>query len=118
VFCVWDVQKGEMSTPFVATQLVSVDCCCLSSDNSKLIICGETSAEIWEYAGSTCHLTAKLEPGRLYVYNDFEIFSHCTVSLDSNLLACCIADRLLLCPLSTPTQQSLRQLSLAHLGKN
>ena len=117
VFCVWDVQKAEMSTPFVATQLVSVDCCCLSSDNSKLIICGETSVEIWEYAASSCHLAAKLEPGRPYVYNDFEKFSHCTVSLDSNLLACCIADRILLCPLSTPTQQSLRQLPLAHLGK-
>jgi len=51
------------------------------------------------------------------VYNEFEKFSHCTVSSDDELLACCIADSILVYPLRTPAQQLFRRLPLGHLGK-
>ena len=113
---VWDVQKREVQASFGPPRM-SVDCCCLSSDNSKLVICGEMSVEVWEYAGRLCRQLVKLELGRPYVYSEFEKFSHCTVSSDDELLACCIADSILVYPLRTPAQQSFRRLPLGHLGK-
>jgi len=41
----------------------------------------------------------------------------CTVSPENDLLAYCITDRILLCPLKTPTDQFILLLPRAHLGK-
>ena len=59
----WDVQKRKVSASFVARQLLSVDSGCLSSDKSKLIVCGELYVEIWEYAECTCCLLKKTGTG-------------------------------------------------------
>ena len=50
-------------------------------------------------------------------YSEVDKFTCCTVSPEHNLLACCITDRIVLCPLNTSTDQFIRQLPRAHLGK-
>ena len=48
-FHVWDVQNRVFSASFDSpSRLLSIDCCCLSSHNAKLVICGGVSIEIWE----------------------------------------------------------------------
>ena len=44
-------------------------------------------------------------------------FTHCTVSPENDLLACCITDKIFLFPLKTSTDQCVEQLPCAHLGK-
>ncbi len=50
-------------------------------------------------------------------YTEVDTFSHCTVSPENDLLACCIADSILLYSLNTAKDQSILQLPRAHLGK-
>ena len=118
-FQVWNVFSRALSVTFdvpaVESLFPPVDCCCLSSDNTKLIVCGGFSIEIWEYDASPCRLITRIEsPVLILNYNKF---TYCTVSPETNLLACCITDRIALCPMNTPTDQSIRLLPLAHLGK-
>ncbi|XP_078364809.1 uncharacterized protein LOC144649228 [Oculina patagonica] len=117
-FYVWDVQNRVLSASFDSpSELLSIDCCCFSSDNTKLIICGEFSFEVWQYASGPRCLLAKEETNVLGLYTVVDMFSHCTVSPESDLLACCIMDRILLYELSNPTDRTILQLPRAHLGK-
>ena len=118
-FYVWDVQNSALSASFDSpSKLLSVDCCCFSSDNTKFIICGEFSIEVWEYASPPCRLLAKVEINVPGLYTEIDKFTHCTVLPKSDLLACCIVDKILLYKLNNPTDpQSILQLPRAHLGK-
>ena len=110
----WDVKKREVSS-FVVPELWSINCCCLSSDNSRLIICGELYVEIFELVNSSCRLVKKMELDP--PYNEFERCTHCTISTGNELLACCIADNIELYPLGNSAGQSFRQLPPGHLGR-
>ena len=118
-FQVWNVHSRALivtfDLPAVESLISPLDCCCLSSDNTKLIVCGGFIIEIWEYSASACRLIARIE-NRVFISNYGE-FTYCTVSSETNLLACCITDRIALCPMNTPTDQSVLLLPPAHLGK-
>ena len=115
-FYVLDVQNRVFSASFDSPSgLLSIECCCLSSDNTKLIICGGSNIEIWNYDTRPCRLLTLEETDVLYTVVDK--FTHCTVSLGNDLLACCIVDRILLFPFNTSTDRSVRYLPRAHLGK-
>ena len=117
-FYVWDVQNRHICALFDSpSELLSIDCCCFSSDNSKLIICGEFSFEVWKYALGPCSLLRKVETNVQSLYTGIDKFTHCTVSSDCDLLACCIGDRILLYPLKASTDPSILHLPRAHLGK-
>ena len=114
-FCVWDIQNKVLSVSCDSLYLLlSVDCCCFSSDNIKVIICGELNIQIWEYAEHSCRRVKTLEP--IGPCSAFDKFTHCTVSSNSEILACCIGDRILLYPFTSPTQDA-RQISHGHLGR-
>ena len=44
--CLWNVDQEQLSSSFIASQLESINCCCLSPDNSMVILCGELRVEI------------------------------------------------------------------------
>ena len=115
-FYVWDVQNRVFSASFDSpSRLLSIDCCCLSSDNVKLVICGGFSIEIWEYGAPACRLITRVETN--VFYSEVDKITYCTVSPEHNLLACCITDRIVLYTLNTPTDQFIGPLPRAHLGK-
>ena len=118
-FQVWDVHSRTLLVtfdfPFVESLLPPLDCCCLSSDKTKLIVCGGFVIEIWEYDASACRLITRIE-NPVFI-SKYSKFTHCTVSPETNLLACCITDRIALCPMKTPTDKSIWLLPPAHLGK-
>ena len=118
-FQVWNVHSRTLLVtldfPFVESLLPPLDCCCLSSDNTKLIVCGGFVIEIWEYDASACRLITRIE-NPVFI-SKYSKFTHCTVSPETNLLACCITDRIALCPMKTPTDKSIWLLPPAHLGK-
>ena len=118
-FQVWNVHSRALivtfDLPAVESLISPLDCCCLSSDNTKLIVCGGFIIEIWEYGASACRLIAGIEH-HVFISN-YNEFTYCTVSSETNLLACCITDRIALCPVNTPTDQSVLLLPPAHLGK-
>ena len=115
-FFVWNVQGKVLSASFDSPGLMSEDCCCcFSLDNKELIICSELYIEFWDHASHPCRLLRKVETG--VPYTEVDKFTHCTVSPENDLLAYCITDRILLCPLNASTDQSIWQLPRAHLGK-
>ena len=118
-FQVWNVHSRALIVTFdfpaVESLILPLDCCCLSSDNTKLIVCGGFIFEIWEYGASACRLIARIE-NHVFI-SSYSEFTNCTVSSETNLLACCITDRIALCPMNIPTDQSVLLLPPAHLGK-
>ena len=117
LFYVWDVQKKVMSATFDSPLGPQpVHCCCFSADSTKLILCCAFQISIWEYYERPCRLLANVEP--FGPFNEFDKFSHCTVSSDNELLACCIVDRIVLYPLNAAArEQTILQLPRAHLGR-
>ena len=116
-FYVWDVQKKVMSATFISPPgPQSVHCCCFSADSTKLILCCAFEISIWEYYERPCRLLANVEP--FWPFTEFDKFSHCTVSSDNELLACCIVDRILLYLLNAAAgEPTILQLPRAHLGR-
>ena len=117
-FHVWDVEKKDVSASFDSPLGPQpVHCCCYSADSTKLILCCAFQISIWEYyERRPCRLLANVEP--FGPFNEFDRFSHCTVSSDNELLACCIVDRILLYPLEAAEgDQTILQLPRAHLGR-
>ena len=110
----WDVKKREVSLS-VVPELWSINCCCLSSDNSRLIICGELNVEIFELANSSFRLVKQVD--LVPPYSEFERCTHCTISTGNELLACCIADNIDLYSLGNSAEQSFRPLPPGHLGR-
>ena len=112
-FCVWDVQGRALSASCDSLYLSTVDCCCFSSDNAKVLICGQLSIQIWEYTGNSCRLLKVLEPSG--ICRESDKFTHCAVSSNDNLLACCIGEKILL--YSAAKQESVLQIRHCHLGR-
>lgn len=112
-----DVQKKVMSATFDSPLGPQpVHCSCFSADSTKLILCCAFQIAIWEYDERSCRLFGNVEP--FGPFNEFDKFTHCTVSSDNELLACCIVDRILLYPLNAAARdQSILQLPRAHLGR-
>ena len=118
LFYVLGVQKKVMSITFDSPLgRQPVHCCCFSADNTKLILCCAFQVSVWEYYElQPCRLLANVEPSG--PFSLFDRFSHCTVSSDNKLLACCIVDRILIYPLDAAAgDQFILQLPRAHLGR-
>ena len=109
----WDVQGRALSASCDSLYLSTVDCCCFSSDNAKALICGQLSIQIWEYTGNSCRLLKVLEPSG--ICRESDKFTHCAVSSNDNLLACCIGEKILL--YSAAKQESVLQIRHCHLGR-
>ena len=112
-FFVWDVQERAVSASCDSFYLPSVECCCFSSDNAKVFICGQRSIQIWEQTGNSCRLLKMLEPSG--ICRESDKFTHCTVSSNDKLLACCLGDKILL--YSEAEQASVLQIPHCHLGR-
>ena len=113
-FYVWDVHKKITVASFRSPVLLTVECFCLSADKRKLILCGEYEIEIWEYGKQPCRLLART--GVEWSYRSVK-FSKCAVSLDNELLICCIADVIILFRLRAPDVHSSKRVLRGHLGK-
>ena len=105
---VWDVEGKSRSGNFKSQTLLTVDCCCLSSCKTKLILCGEYQIEIWKYNEDPCRLLNRLGVEKPYQSVNF---SQCCVSLDNEFLACCIANRILVYNLNRFSYQFLQASS-------
>ena len=115
LFYVWDVRKQVMCDSFKSPGLPTVDCFCLSSDADKLVLCGGYyEIEIWEFNKHPCRLLKTLEVERFY---KSVRFSQCTVSVDNELLVCCIGNLIYLYSLSVANVHSSRRILQGHLGK-
>ena len=114
--CLWNVHQKKLSSSFIASQLVSINCCCLSPDNSMVILCGELRVEIWDDVLCS-HRRLKMEKDLMKLYPRNERFHYCTVSSGNERLACCIADDFLLCSLWSPAEEPFCPLPRAHSGQ-
>ena len=113
-FYVWDVQNKIMVASFRSPGLVTVECFCLSADKRKLILCREYEIEIWEYDQQPRRSLARTGVERSYRSVKF---SKCAVSLDNELLICCIANVIILFSLRAPDVHSSKRVLRGHLGK-
>ena len=111
---VWDVQGKSRSGNLRSKTFLTIDCCCLSSCKTKLILCGEYQIEIWKYNEDPCRLLNRLGVEKPYQSVNF---SQCCVSLDDEFLACCIADRILVYNLKVSHINSSKQILHGHLGR-
>ena len=114
--CFWNVSQKKLSCCFLASQIVSINCCCFSPDNSMIILCGEMRVEIWEdFQCSRQRL--KMEKELILLYQSNEKFHYCSVSSGNEVLVCCIANDVLLCSLCSPAKESFCRLLHPHLGQ-
>ena len=117
LFCVWDVKRESMSESFKSPGPPTVDCFCLSADLNNLILCGGCyEIEIWDFKKHPRCLLKKMEVEGFY--NPVK-FSQCNVSLDNELLVCCIANLIYVynLPLSHCKIHSSRRILRGHVGK-
>ena len=112
-FNVWDIKEEVYSASFKSPWLLTTECCYLSWNNQELVLCGD-EIEIWEYAEHTCRLLTRLTVKK--PYNSVK-FSQCTVSVDSQLLVCCIADVILVYNLHAHDIDSSKRILRGHLGR-
>ena len=116
-FYVWDIGKQAMSDSFKspALTLLTVDCFCISSDMSYLILCGGyNEIEVWEFKRYPFRLLERM--GVEKFYNSVK-FSLCIVSQDNELLVCCIANLIYVYKLTVARIHSSMQILRGHLGK-
>ena len=117
LFYVWDVKRKSMSESFDSLGPPTVDCFCLSPDLNNLILCGGCyEIEIWDFKKHPRCLLKKMEVEGFY--NPVK-FSHCNVSLDNELLVCCIANLIYVynLPVSHSKIHSSRRILRGHVGK-
>ena len=117
LFYVWDVKRKSMSESFDSLGPPTVDCFCLSPDLNNLILCGGCyEIEIWDFKQHPRCLLKKMEVEGFY--NPVK-FSQCNVSLDNELLVCCIANLIYVynLPLSHSKIHSSRRILRGHVGK-
>ena len=115
-FYVWDIRKKAMSDSFKPElDLLTVDCFCITSDMSYLILCcGEDNEiEIREFK-DPFRLLERM--GVEKFYNSVK-FSLCIVSRDNEVLVCCIANLIYVYKLTVANIYSSRQILRGHLGK-
>ena len=115
-FYVWDIRKKAMSDSFKSPGLLpTVDCFCISSDMSYLILCGGyNEIEVWEFKKDPFRLLESV--GVEKFYNSVH-FSLCIVSQDDELLVCCIANLIYVYKLTAANIYSSRKILRGHLGK-
>ena len=113
-FYLWDVENKIMVASFRSPGLLMVECFCLSADKTKLILCREYEIEIWEYHQQPRRLLTRTGVERSYRSVKF---SKCAVSLDNELLICCIANIIILFSLCAPDVHSSKRVHRGHLGK-
>ena len=115
-FYVWDIRKQAVSDSFKSPgRLLTVDCFCISSDMSYLILCGgNNEIEVCEFKKDTFHLLERMAVERVYRSVKFSL---CIVSQDNELLVCCIANLIYVYKLSVANIHSSRQILRGHLGK-
>ena len=111
-FHVWDIQEEVVSARLESRGNLTPECCCLSSD--KVVLCGNYTIEIWEYAGHTCCFITRFKVEKPY---NLVRFSQCTLSVDDQFLVCCIADVILVYSLRTSNIDSSKQVFRGHLGR-
>ena len=95
-FYIWDVNTSTLSSPIRLDCSVGfekhVDCCCFSSDNTKLFFCNAFSVLIVEHERHNVDFTTIQ---KLSIHSPIcDICSHCAVSCDDKLLVCCIANEI------------------------
>ena len=113
-FYLWDIRKEDVTASFESPELLSVECCCLSSNEGDIILCGAYQIEIWEYDGSICYCRTRFAVEKPY---NFVKFSQCIVSLDNQFLVCCIADVILVYNLNFSDIHSSKRVLHGHLGR-
>ena len=115
-FYVWDIRKKAMSDSFKSPGLLpTVDCFCISSDMSYLILCGGyNEIEVWEFKKDPFRLLESV--GVEKFYNSVH-FSLCIVSQDDELLVCCIANLIYVYKLTVANIYSSRKILRGHPGK-
>ena len=113
-FYVWDVENKITVASFRSPGLLMVECFCLSADKRKLILCREYEIEIWEYSQQPRRLLARTGAERSYRSVKF---TKCAVSLDNELLICCIANIIILFSLRAPDVHSSKRVLRGHFGK-
>ena len=114
LFYVWDVKRKSLSESFKSPGPPTVDCFCLSPDLSNLILCGgRYEIEIWDFKKHPRCLLKKMEVEGFY--NPVK-FSQCNVSLDNELLVCCIANLIYVynLPVSHSKIHSSRRILRGH----
>ena len=117
LFYVWDVKRKSMSESFKSPGPLTVDCFGLSPDLNNLILCGGWyEIEIWDFKKHPRRLLKKMEVEGFY--NPVK-FSQCNVSLDNELLVCCIANLIYVynLPVSHSKIHSSRRILRGHVGK-
>ena len=117
-FYVWDIRKRAMSHSFKSPGLLlTVDCFCISSDMSYLILCGGyNEIEVCEFKNLKDPFRFLQSVGVEKFYNSVK-FSLCIVSQDNELLVCCIANLIYVYKLTVANIYSSRQILRGHLGK-
>ena len=115
-FYVWDVRKQARSDSFFLPGLLfTIDCFCISSDMSYLILCGGyNEIEVWEFKKYRFRVLERMGVEKFY---DSVQFSLCIVSQDNALLVCCIANLIYVYKLTVAKIHSSRQILRGHLGK-
>ena len=101
-FYIWNVNDtstltGPLCLDGSARFDMNVDSCCFSSDNSKLFFCNAFSVLILKHEADNAAVTTLQK--RYINSHPSDICSHCTVSCDDKLLACCIANEIVICSL-------------------
>ena len=117
LFYGWDVKRKSMSESFDSLGPPTVDCFCLSPDLNNLILCGGCyEIEIWDFKKHPRCLLKKMEVEGFF---NPVTFSQCNVSLDNELLVCCIANLIYVynLPLSHSKIHSSRRILRGHVGK-
>ena len=108
---VWDVQQKVMAASLKSPGLLTIECCCFSWDKRLVFLCGDYEIVILEYAEGICRRFGVERP-----YHSVK-FGQCTVSLDNQLLVCCIDNRILIYNLLAPNINSPKQVLRGHLGR-
>ena len=117
-FYVWDIRKKAMSHSFESPGLLlTLDCFCISSDMSYLILCGGyNEIEVCEFKNLKDPFRFLQSVGVEKFYNSVK-FSLCIVSQDNELLVCCIANLIYVYKLTVANIYSSRKILRGHLGK-
>ena len=118
-FYVYNLQQNILTRPFsLPFQYdMHVDCCCFSfADKSKLFLCNTSSILILKY--EVCEPAIEFSSS-ISIPNinssASDVCSHCTVSSENDLLACCIANEIFICQPNHPDRFS--KVTHKHQGK-
>ena len=117
-FYVWDIRKKAMSHSFESPGLLrTLDCFCISSDMSYLILCGGyNEIEVCEFKNLKDSFSL-LQSVRVEKFYNSVKFSLCIASQDNELLVCCIANLIYVYKLTVGNIYSSRKILRGHLGK-